>query len=52
MAQHEIMNELDVLKKNVADLQKELNTAYKRIAELTDEVIALQREQNVNLGRS
>jgi hypothetical protein len=52
MTQHEIMNELDILKMNVAALQKELNTAYKRIVELTNEVIALQREQNINLGRS
>lgn len=46
------MTEIDILKKNVADLQLELNRAHKRILELTDEVIALQREQNVNLGRS
>lgn len=51
MTKHEIMTEIDTLKKNVADLQEELNKAYKRIAALTDEIIALQREQNVNLGR-
>lgn len=45
------MTEIDILKKNVADLQRELNNAQKRIAELTDEVIALQREQTINLGR-
>jgi hypothetical protein len=52
MTQSEIMTESDILRKNVADLQQELNNAYKRIADLTDQVIALQREQNVNLGRS
>jgi hypothetical protein len=51
MTQQEIMTELDILRKNVADLQGELNKAYKRIADLTDQVIALQREQNVNLGQ-
>lgn len=51
MTTQQIMTEIDVLKKNVADLQEELNKAYKRIAALTDEVIALQREQNVNLGQ-
>jgi hypothetical protein len=52
MTSKEIMTEHDILRKNVADLQAELNHAYKRIADLTDQVIALQREQNVNLGRS
>lgn len=52
MTQKEIMSELDILKKNVADLQAELNRAYIRISELTDQVIALQREQHVNLGRN
>lgn len=52
MTHKEIMTEIDILKKNVADLQAELNRAYKRISDLTDEVIALQRDQNVNLGRS
>lgn len=51
MTQQEIMSELDILRKNVADLQLELNKAYKRIAELTDQIIALQREQSVNLGQ-
>lgn len=51
MTQSEIMTELDILRKNVADLQQELNKAYKRISELTDQVIALQREQNVSLGQ-
>ena len=52
MTKQEIMSELDILRKNVADLQAELNKAYKRISDLTDEVIALQREQSVNLGRN
>ena len=47
----ETLDEVGILRKNVADLQKELQKAYKRISELNDEVIALQREQNVNLGR-
>jgi hypothetical protein len=51
MTQKEIMTELDILKKNVADLQLELNKAYKRIAELNEQIIALQREQSVNLGQ-
>jgi hypothetical protein len=51
MTQQEILTELDILKKNVADLQAELNRAYKRIADLNDQIIALQREQNVNLGQ-
>lgn len=46
------MTEIDILKKNVADLQAELNKAHKRIVELTDQIIALQREQSVNLGRN
>lgn len=51
MTQKEIMSELDILKKNVADLQLELNKAYKRITELNEQIIALQREQSVNLGQ-
>ena len=51
MTQKEIMTELDILRKNVSDLEIELHKAYKRIAELTDQVIALQREQSVNLGQ-
>ena len=51
MTQIKPMTEIDILKKNVADMQIELNKAYKRIAELNDQVIALQREQTVNLGK-
>lgn len=52
MTQKGIMDELDILRKNVADLQQELAKAYIRINELTEQIIALQREQSVNLGRS
>lgn len=52
MKQPETLTEIDILRKNVADLQSDLNKAYKRIAELNDQIIALHREQNVNLGRS
>lgn len=51
MTQQEVLTELDILRKNVADLQAELQKAYVRISELTDQVIALQREQSVSLGQ-
>lgn len=46
------LTETDILKKNVRDLEEQLHNAYKRIDELTAQVIDLQREQSVNLGKS
>lgn len=48
----DLLTEIDILQKNVHDLQEQLSNAYKRIDQLTSEVIDLQREQNVSFGRS
>ena len=47
-----LLTEVDILKKNVYDLEEQLRNAYKRIDQLNSEIIDLQREQSVNLGRS
>lgn len=46
-----LMTEIDILKKNVKDLEEQLRTAYKRIDQLTSELIDMKREQHVSLGR-
>jgi hypothetical protein len=53
--EHEVkrlLTERDILEKNIFDLQQELQKAYMRIDELTNELIDLRRQENVNLGRS
>lgn len=46
------LTEVDILKKNIYDLEEQLHNAYKRIDELTAELIDLRRQQSVNLGQS
>lgn len=46
------LTEVEILKKNVFDLEEQLHNAYKRIDELTAELIDLRRQQSVNLGQS
>ena len=49
---HKVETETDILRRNVKDLQEQLANAYKRIDELSTQVIDLQRQQTVDLGRS
>jgi predicted RNase H-like nuclease (RuvC/YqgF family) len=46
------LTEVDILKKNVHDLEEQLHNAYKRIDELNAELIDLRRQQSVSLGTS
>lgn len=53
--EHEIkrlMTERDILEKNIFDLQQQLQSAYIKIDQLTNELIDLRRSESVNLGRS
>jgi predicted RNase H-like nuclease (RuvC/YqgF family) len=53
--EHEIkrlMTERDILEKNIFDLQQQLQNAYIKIDQLTNELIDLRRSESVNLGRS
>lgn len=45
-------SDLEMLRKNVRDLQEQLTNAYKRIDELNAELIDARRQQSVDLGRS
>ncbi len=53
--EHEVkrlLTEKDILEKNIFDLQQELQKAYIRIDELTNELIDSRRAEHVNLGRN
>jgi predicted nucleic acid-binding Zn-ribbon protein len=44
MEQNSPLTELDILKKNVYDLESQLHNAYKRINDLTHDKIELETE--------
>jgi chromosome segregation ATPase len=44
------MSEVDILRKNVNDLQNSLNIAQKRIAELTEE-LKVEKTKNLKLDK-
>lgn len=46
------LTENDMLKYEVAEMQKQLQYCYNRIRTLEAELFDLQREQSVNLGKS